>query len=442
MCSELFRIPISYNGVPIFGFGLLLLAWLGVSGYAMYSMARQAGWPEALKAQLPTLLVVAGVVAVAIPKFVPGGVPVRSYGVLVLSGIVAGIAMSVYRARQTGLEADDILSLAVWLIPSGAIGGRLFYVVQYWNERIRQPDLVGTLKNIFAITEGGLVVYGAFAGAMGGFAIFVLRRKLPALALADIVAPGMMAGLAFGRIGCLMNGCCYGGESDATWAITFPRENMRTSLSAPYAEQGATGRFWGLHLAGKAGDPATLVVMRVDPNSPAEKAGVQAGDEITVINGVAATGDAAATAFLNALRDEKPLELATSRGQRTIASITTPPRSLPVHPAQVYSAIDAALLCAVLWLYFPYRRRDGEVMALMLIIHPISRFLLEAIRVDENAVWGTGLSISQNLSIVIFLIGTGMWIFLRRSLTLPRGTESTRTGSPARPTGLNHPARG
>jgi phosphatidylglycerol:prolipoprotein diacylglycerol transferase len=415
MCSELLRIPITSNGVPIFGFGVLLVVWLAVSGYAMVSIARQAGWPEALKAQLPTTLIVAAVLAVVIPKFVPGGVPVRAYGVLVLAGIVAGIAMSIIRARQAGLEADDILSLALWVIPGGAIGGRLFYVVQYWGDRIREPDLAGTLKNIFAITEGGLVVYGAFVGAMAGFAIFVIRRKLPALALADIVAPGMMAGLALGRVGCLMNGCCYGGESDAAWAITFPRENMTDSLSAPYADQATTGRFYGLLLAGKPHDPATLVVVHVDPNSPAAKAGLEAGDEITVINDVAATPNAAATAFLAALRDEKPLELSTSRGRRTIASIATPPRSLPVHPAQIYSAVDAALLCAVLWLYYPYRRRDGEVMALMLVIHPISRFLLEAIRVDESAVWGTGLSISQNLSIAIFAIGVGMWLYLRRN---------------------------
>ncbi len=76
-----------------------------------------------------------------------------------------------------------------------------------------------------------------------------------------------------------------------------------------------------------------------------------------------------------------------------------PPRSPPVHPAQLYSLIDALLLCFLLLAYEPYKRRDGELTALVLTLHPISRFLLEIIRVDESAVFGTGMSISQNISI-------------------------------------------
>jgi phosphatidylglycerol:prolipoprotein diacylglycerol transferase len=87
---------------------------------------------------------------------------------------------------------------------------------------------------------------------------------------------------------------------------------------------------------------------------------------------------------------------------------------LPVHPAQVYSAIDAGLLAWFLWAYYPFRRRDGEVIALLLTIHPISRFMLEIIRTDEPAVWGTGLSISQNISILIFVVAVGLWIYLLR----------------------------
>jgi phosphatidylglycerol:prolipoprotein diacylglycerol transferase len=91
-----------------------------------------------------------------------------------------------------------------------------------------------------------------------------------------------------------------------------------------------------------------------------------------------------------------------------------PPRSLPVHPTQLYSAIDAGLLCWFLWSYYPYRRRDGEVAALMLTLHPISRFLLEVIRVDESAVFGTGFSISQNISILFFVLTLFGWFWLLR----------------------------
>jgi phosphatidylglycerol:prolipoprotein diacylglycerol transferase len=416
MCSELLRIPIVWNGVPVFGFGLVLLIWLGVGGWIMFVTAKQGGWPASLKTHLPTVLIVAALIAVGVPRFVPGGVPLRSYGILMLVGIVAGIWLAIHRAVEAGLEIDDMLGLALWVIPCGAIGGRLFYVIEYWTERIRTPDLWGTLKNALAFTEGGLVVYGAFAGAMAGFAIYVAKHKLPALALADLIAPSMMVGLAFGRIGCLMNGCCYGGESNAPWAITFPRENSPNSLSGPYAEQASEGRFYGLRVGERPGEPNAVVVEQVDAGSPAADAGLKVGDVITAIDGGSiADVDAAHFRILDALIKGRSLTLTTPAGVRTLPAVTAPPRSLPVHPAQIYSSIDAALLGWVLWSYYPFRRRDGEVIALMLMLHPISRFMLEAIRVDEAPVWGTGLSISQNLSAGLFAIGLGLWLFARRN---------------------------
>jgi phosphatidylglycerol:prolipoprotein diacylglycerol transferase len=96
----------------------------------------------------------------------------------------------------------------------------------------------------------------------------------------------------------------------------------------------------------------------------------------------------------------------------TLAAVTPPPRSLPVHPTQIYSAITAALLAWVLWSFYPLRRRDGEVTALMITLYPIARFLLEMIRVDEPSVFGTGLSISQNISVGLLAIALGLWIWL------------------------------
>ncbi len=416
MCSELLRIPITWNGVPIFGFGVVLLAWLGVGVWALATTARQVGWKESLKAHLPTLLIVAAAVALLVPRIFPDGLPVRSYGLMVLLGSISGIAMSIHRARQAGLDADEILGLAVLVFIGGVVGARLFYVVEYWDARIREDQWWGTLKNALAFTEGGLVVYGAFVGAMLGFAIYVWRRKLPALAMADIVAPGMMVGLALGRVGCLLNGCCYGGESTAPWAITFPRENSPQSMSAPYLDQAGAGRLHGFRLATNAGNPPAIVIDRIDAGSPADKAGLRVGDVVTAINGASLDdADSAHVAIIDALHGAKSLALATADGVKTIPAITPPERTRPVHPAQIYSAIDAGLLAWVLWSYYPFRRRDGEVMALMITIHPISRFLLEIIRVDESPVWGTGFSISQNLSIALFLVGAGLWVYLRRN---------------------------
>jgi phosphatidylglycerol:prolipoprotein diacylglycerol transferase len=89
-----------------------------------------------------------------------------------------------------------------------------------------------------------------------------------------------------------------------------------------------------------------------------------------------------------------------------------------VHPAQLYSAIDAGILAWLLWSYYPLRRRDGEATALLLTIHPVTRFLLEVIRTDEPAVFGTGMSISQNISLLLLAAAGVLWWYLSRQ---PRG---------------------
>ncbi|HEX6963600.1 MAG TPA: prolipoprotein diacylglyceryl transferase family protein, partial [Lacipirellula sp.] len=188
MCSELFRIPIAWDGVPIFGYGVLLLAWLGFSAWGIATTAKATTWSTAVKAHLPTVLIIAAAIAIFIPRYFSDGVPIRGYGVMVLIGSVAGIALAVYRAQQAGVAAEEIMGLAVAMFILGVIGARLFYVIEYWDERIRQADWLSTIKAALSFTEGGLVVYGAFIGAMLGFAIYVRRRHLPALAIADMIA--------------------------------------------------------------------------------------------------------------------------------------------------------------------------------------------------------------------------------------------------------------
>ena len=118
--------------------------------------------------------------------------------------------------------------------------------------------------------------------------------------------------------------------------------------------------------------------------------------------------------------------VSTSRSPSPASSIPRPGRChpfpsevSPIHPTQLYSAVDGLILCLFLLAYYPYRRRDGEVIALLLSIYPITRFLIEMIRDDEGAVAGTGLTISQNLSLICLGIVGLLWLYI---LSQPRGT--------------------
>ena len=88
---------------------------------------------------------------------------------------------------------------------------------------------------------------------------------------------------------------------------------------------------------------------------------------------------------------------------------------MPLHPTQIYSSINAGFLAWLLWSWYPTRRRDGEVVLLLLTIYPVSRFLLEIIRTDEAAIFGTGLSISQNMSLGMLAVAALGWIMWFRS---------------------------
>ncbi len=438
MCSELFRIPYELGGVPIFGVGVLLAIWTVATAIALAGLVRRHGWRGETWSFVPVMLML-GAAIVLLPTIFPDGLPIRGYGVMLLAGIMAGVGMAMYRARQGGLDHELILSLAIWVVVCGVVGARLFYVIEYWHESFAGKSPRDTLFEILNIPEGGLVIYGGFVGAAVGFAVFVRRHRLPLLAMADLAAPSMMIGLALGRIGCLLNGCCYGGQTDWPWAVSFPQYGSRFEaakptaerrFSPPYADQAARGEMHGFRLESRDGRHA--VVTRVEPGSPAEASGLRVGDAIKSINGlqVKSTADAKAQLF-ELFKAQRALRLRRGSGKSVdIAAVAPPARSKRVHPTQLYSAIDAALLGWLLWSFFWFRSRDGEALALMLTIHPITRFLLEYIRIDEPEVFGTRLSISQNISVALLACAVALWWYLSRQ---PQGVVWPLTAAAARP---------
>lgn len=421
MCSELVRIPYDWGGVPIFGVGVLLALW-AVIGLASFALAvRRFGWGAEAWSLLPVLLFT-GAAIVGLPKLFPGGLPIRGYGLMVLAGGTAGVLLAAHRARRVGLHPEVIWSLAVWLFVGGVIGARLFYVVEYWDERFRTDSFWQTLGRVLNFPEGGLVIYGGLFGALTAVYLFLRRNKMPVLATFDLIAPSLLVGLALGRLGCLLNGCCYGGPTDLPWAVTFPRDSL------PYRDQVETGLMYQIRLTN---DPATGAprIGHVEFLSNASKLGLKAGDTITRINGVPTPTLGVAIGLMRqAFESQQPLTLQIASGRTfELSSIAPVSRSRPVHPTQVYSAITAGFLAWFLWAYYPFRRRDGELIALLLTIYPVSRFLEEIIRTDEPAVFGTGLSISQNISLALAVGVIGLWIYLGRQ---PRGVTWPDPPSP------------
>ncbi len=395
MRSELFRIPMEWGAIPLFGMGLLLGLWIFIAVGWLVWQSRQQEWIQELWGFLTPIGLVAAVIAL-LPLFFPEGVPIRGYGVMLLSAILTGLAMAVYRAKQRGVDADTVLSLTFWLFVFGIAGARLFFVIEYWESRFADQPFGSMIIDVLRFTEGGLVVYGSLIGATIAFIGFCYRHKLPTLMMADVLAPSLAAGLALGRLGCLLNGCCYGGACDLPWAITFPEG------SPPFMDQLVHGRLHGIELV-ESPDGGPLLLFT--ENSPPQK--------IVAINGYEANDlNDSASLIAAAHTNHKSLNFVTEKGKRIEIPASTYERSLSVHPTQIYSAINAALIAWFLWAYYPSRRRDGEVVLLLLTIYPISRFLLEIIRTDEAAIFGTGLSISQNVSLLIFLIVIAGWWFL------------------------------
>lgn len=438
MHQNLFYIPHEWLGLTLAGWGWLLIIWLGISLASLLWMMRKSGWSSDVSSTLVIVVVVGAAIVFLLPKLevtapdgTPLGIPIRGYGLMFLMGVVSGVMVAVRLGRKVGRNPDQILSLALWMVIAGIVGARLFYVIQKWPT-FQGDNLLETLGAALKFTEGGLVVYGSLIGALAAFLIYCSRHRIPWLEMADVIAPAMAIGLAFGRIGCLLNGCCFGGvNADCPLAIAFPRYNCTAthSLSPPYYHQWATGQLHGVRIGADEQGP---VIVSVLPDSEAARSGVKPGLRIAGINGrrVESIEDAyqlfAASGPTISLQD-----IAGNQYAWTVVEL--PEWSLPVYPTQIYSSITGFLLFFFLWLLFPWRQRNGQVFAALLTIYPVARFLLEIIRDDEGGLYGTPLTISQWISLITLAAMIPLWIYLLRpnraaSLSATGGKSSQSTG--------------
>src|SRR5690606_6105972 len=177
-------------------------------------------------------------------------------------------------------------------------------------------------------------------------AVYALWRKLPLLTLADVISPSLVVGLAFGRIGCLLNGCCYGGICESSLpAIAFPPG------SPPYMDHLHQGELLGMRLARDSVSQEWIVV-HVRPFGLADDEGIRIGDRFESMH----LPNPAILQEDNPPHDaEIVLVPADGTPPYRWSLDELPKESRPVHPTQLYSALNAVLLLAILWFFYPYR---------------------------------------------------------------------------------------
>jgi phosphatidylglycerol:prolipoprotein diacylglycerol transferase len=296
-------------------------------------------------------------------------VTVKTYGVMMVIGFLAALWLMKRLSRDLSPDTRPVTSAALYGLVAGVVGARLLYVVLNF-EQFRGRPLAA-----LAVWEGGLVLLGGVSLALIVLMVFLLYHKLPIRHYLDILAVGVMLGVAFGRIGCFLIGDCYGRPTELPWGVRFPYNSF------PYRSQINS-------------DPAR--------NRPEPQLRLPREEYLGYVD-----------------RDGKwyPKPFQELTEEQKIAVTEGEYRCLPVHPTQLYSSTLAAFWCFILYLF---RRRawaaasgggpgrlfakPGCTFALALVLYGLGRFFIEFVR-DDNPLAFDGLTISQNISIVMVVLG-------------------------------------
>ena len=372
--------------------------------------------------------------------------PVRSYGAMLTLGFLTGVWIAMRRAERVKADPDVVLNLGFISLVCGVVGARVFYVAHYWGSAFAtRPH---PIRAALDCSGGGMEYYGGLICAMLGVVAYVLIKRFSIRLYVDILAPSAAWGLAFGRMGCLLNGCCWGGvcidhqgHQVVPWGITFPHssfvqtrqwENRQLTLPAElivtlplYPEPFPL--------------PKSQLDMPVEEREGPAKRVREVRKQIDDLKALSASPEEiqrltdelkAAQEALEARRTELfalgraeqfPSRVDPSRHMTVseLESLADANRSLPVHPAQIYGIINALLLSWLLTELFYRRKRHGIVFAALCVIYPITRIILETIRVD-NPHDTAYLTVSQGVSVLMFLFGLALlWALHRMPVRSP-----------------------
>jgi prolipoprotein diacylglyceryltransferase len=427
---------------------------------------------------------------------------VYGYGLMLVLGFLTGIYLAQWRARRNGEDPEHCPQVGILALIGGVLGARIAYIIE--NADVYFPpggpaDWAGMLN----ITSGGLIYFGGVILATVLVLGYLRLKGLPIRRFLDILAVSMMIGLAFGRAGCYLNGCCYGGACSEEWALAShfpmyseplvnlgdgnsPFSQGMESPSPPYAAQLREGRvkvdprlvnpLAGPRVVDHEGRRVTIPVLtppgmfhgrltadQVEPyqlplpdlqkafvriagddrlisraewEQAARKAdgvlrGSETWDQAMLLDGVqthqrdeqitlpefkAFYGQRRAWMLASFDTDNDgrlgPEEAASANDflQASQYAIAHEAHAEPVQPAQLLGLINALLIAGILSGFYRLRWREGQVFVLMLILYPISRFVLESIRADNPHDITRGvLTHNQVTSMILLAVGLLAW---------------------------------
>jgi phosphatidylglycerol---prolipoprotein diacylglyceryl transferase len=151
------------------------------------------------------------------------GFVLPSFGVILAIAFLSGFFWTLRRAAQKGESPDVLMEIYCWVIVAALVGARVCYLLFFPQLFFSNP--VGVLFN-----QGGLVWYGGMVGVVGMLMVYTRWRKINFWKLGDIITPPAALGLAIGRVGCVLSGCCYGSHCDLPWAIRYPTSHLTSGL--------------------------------------------------------------------------------------------------------------------------------------------------------------------------------------------------------------------
>lgn len=148
------------------------------------------------------------------------GRPIYWYGIMIATAFLAALGHWSILARHERKPSGYAGDLGFWLLIAGIVGARIAYVIANWRQFAAAPI------TIIRLDQGGLIYYGGFLAAALAAAIFARVRHESFWPFTDFTITALPLGHAFGRIGCFLNGCCYGRPSELPWAVMLCTERV------------------------------------------------------------------------------------------------------------------------------------------------------------------------------------------------------------------------